>query len=357
METFLLNLCEKYASHKNFSGVCRLERERTVLFERGYGFANKAYQIPNTDQTIFDTASITKVFTAAAILQLIEQGLFLFTDPITSLVDLKGTCIPEDVTVEQLLNHTSGIADDADEEAGESYSALFIDSPNYALRECKDFLKNFAYKKPNFKAGTAQRYCNCSYILLGLAIEAVTGLPYREYVRRNIFEKAGMTHTKFCAMDEITPNAAEGYRSKLGPGGKVIGYQKNIYCYPPIGTPDGGAYTNGNDLSLFLYGILNHTLLPEKYAEILLQPHSPFRTSVDIGIPNLSKVNGYAFEFLQAGDQNFCIYKDGFNDGVAGIFCYYPETKHLLTILANQDCNVWSMQREIQLKLYHEYYQ
>ena len=70
-------------------------------------------------------------------------------DRITEVIDLSGTEIPGDVTVEQLLNHTSGIADDADEEAGEDYAALFLDSPNYGFGN-GDFLRNFAYKKPNF---------------------------------------------------------------------------------------------------------------------------------------------------------------------------------------------------------------
>ena len=99
-------------------------------------------------------ASITKIFTAAAVLQLVEEGKLRLEDRIVNIVDLSGTKIPEDVTIEHLLNHTSGIADDADEEAGEDYSALFVDSPNYAIRECRDFLKNFAYKEPNFRAGT-----------------------------------------------------------------------------------------------------------------------------------------------------------------------------------------------------------
>jgi len=87
---------------------------------------------------------------------------------------------------------------------------LFVNSSNCAIRECKDFLKNFAYKEPNFKAGTNVRYNNCAFVLLGLAIEKVTGIDYRTYVTKNIFEEAcQMTNTKFCVMDEINENTAE----------------------------------------------------------------------------------------------------------------------------------------------------
>jgi len=120
-------------------------------------------------QTKFDTASITKLFTAVAIVQLIDNGAIRLDDQITELLDLSGTAIPDDVTISHLLTHTSGIADDADEEEGESYEDLFKNKPNYSIRNCIDFLPQFAYKKPKFKAGTKVSYNNCAFVLLVLA--------------------------------------------------------------------------------------------------------------------------------------------------------------------------------------------
>lgn len=252
MRAFLQELCEDFAANGNFSGVCLLKRENELIFEKAYGFANRAFRVPNRADTRFDTASVTKIFTAAAVLQLAEQGRLGLSDRITALVDLSGTKIPEDVTIEQLLNHTSGIADDADEVAGESYAALFADSPNYVIRECRDFLKNFAWKEPVFPAGTAARYCNCSYVLLGMAVEAVSGKNYRDYYRKHIFEPAGMTRTAFLSMEEVNENTAEGYENVQDEAGRFMGYRKNIYSFPPRGTPDGGAYTTAGDLCRFL---------------------------------------------------------------------------------------------------------
>ncbi|MDO4298342.1 MAG: serine hydrolase domain-containing protein [Lachnospiraceae bacterium] len=359
MEEYVEALCSEYAARNNFSGVCMVKRKGETVFAKAYGYANRAFQIPNEIDTRFDAASITKIFTAAAVLQLIEQRKMRLQDRITELLDLSGTEIPDDVTVEHLLNHTSGIADDADEEAGEDYSALFADSPNYAIRECRDFLKNFAYKKPHYKAGTDVRYCNCSYVLLGLAIEQISGMNYRDYFRQNIFDRAGMARSGFFSMDEVNENTAEGYRSVTDQDGRVVSYKKNIYCYPPMGTPDGGAYTTAEDLNRFLTAIRDHVLLGEKFADMFLHPHCEFTRPMEGDeIPGLYEQNGYGFEFLmlEGSGEPFCICKDGMNDGVAAKFSYYPEKDMTLVLLANQECNVWEMTRKIQSELYRRYY-
>src|SRR4029077_14294670 len=99
------------------------------------------------------------------------------------LVDLAGTAISPEVTVRHLLTHTSGIADDADEEAGASYEALGVDRPVYAVTRTRDFLPQFADKPANFAPGKGCRYCNVGYVLVGLAIEEITGTDYRDHVR------------------------------------------------------------------------------------------------------------------------------------------------------------------------------
>lgn len=308
---------------------------------------------------IFDTASITKVFTAAAVLQLVQEKKLKLSDHITQIIDLEGTEISPDVTIGQLLNHTSGIHDDAEEEAGEQYSDLFVTSPNYAIRECRDFLKNFAYKKPNFEPGTDVRYCNCSYVLLGLAIEEITGISYREYVTENVFRKAGMRNTAFLSMDSINENTAEGYLNVYNEDGEVVGHKKNIYCFPPVGTPDGGAYTTAEDMNLFLAAVQKKILLDDTHAELFLTAHCPYtREKGWWGIPGLYERNGYAFEFLFLPDRKepFCIYKDGQNDGVAARFNYYLKEDISVTVLSNQDCDVWDLTRQIQREIYNTFY-
>lgn len=360
----LRELCRdifEWGRERNFSGVMLVKRGGAEVFSDACGFAHRGFRIPNRMDIRFDTASITKVFTAAVVLQAVENGLFGLRDRITDLVDLRGTGIPADVEIFHLLTHTSGIADDADEEAGESYSDLFRESPNYAIRECRDFLKNFAYKEPIFPAGTNVRYNNCAFVLLGLAIENTSGIPYRRYAEEHVFRPAGMLDTEFCSMDGIHENVAEGYPTvfhKAADGcEKAVGYKKNIYSYPPIGTPDGGAYTTAEDLNRFLSAVREGRLFSQKTVEQFLQPQIPFsRPYSHTDVPGALWKTGYAFEFLQVDGETFVVYKDGINDGVAGIFAFYPFVDMTLTILANQDCNVWEMQRKFQSYLFERFW-
>lgn len=358
MDREIKKICDDFNKNNNFSGVCLVKRGEDAVFEQAYGLAHRGFQIPNNINTLFDTASVTKVFTATAILLLIEKELLHFDDKITDVIDLAGTAIPKDVTIFHLLTHTSGIADDADEEAGENYSDLFISKPNYSIRNTSDFLPQFAYKQPLFKAGTDVRYNNCSFVLLGLAIEKVTGQDYRGFVSDHIFKPLGMLHTKFCAMDEVNENTAEGYVACYDEKDHFTNWKKNIYSFPPIGSPDGGVYTTAQDLDLFIRRLKKSMLLNEKYTDMLFSPHCKFVTPFNKWkpAPDATIRNGYAFEFVEIDGDIFCMRKDGLNDGVCAMVSYYPKIDTTTIILCNQDCNIWQMHREIQTVLYYGCY-
>ena len=133
-----------------FSGVVRVTVGDDQRFAAAYGFASRAWRVPNTLDTRFDTASTTKLFTAVATLQLVDAGAFGLDTSAVQYLGLEGTAISPDVTVRHLLTHTSGIGDDADEEAGESYEAVWQTRPNYTVLETADFLPQFVHRPPNF---------------------------------------------------------------------------------------------------------------------------------------------------------------------------------------------------------------
>ena len=159
-----------------FSGAVLITQGANRLYARAYGYASRAWGVPNTLDTRFDTASVTKLFTAIATLQLIDRGLLTFDTPVVERLGLEDTPLSRDVTVRHLLTHTSGIGDDADEEAGERYEDLWKAKPNYSVVETRAFLPQFVNKPANFSPGEGCRYCNCGYVLLGLLIETISGM-------------------------------------------------------------------------------------------------------------------------------------------------------------------------------------
>lgn len=339
-------LSKIHHKHKEeFSGACLITQGTEVLLSQANGLANRDFHVENNLHTRFDTASVTKAFTAVGILQLVQRDLLRLDDNIHDILDLTGTAIPSDVQLAHLLNHTSGIADDADEEAGEDYAALFVDKPNYAIRHCADFLPQFAYKPPNFKAGKNVRYNNCAYVLLGLAIEQVTDMDYRSYVTEHVFNAAGMQHSYFGAKDEVCPNTAEGYVALRDEKDNFIKWRKNIYSYPPIGTADGGALTTVGDLDRFIRALKDGALLSQAYTDMIFSPHCPFPQKYRFGI---KKQTGYGFNFLYSHKKLLCVYKEGCNTGVSAICSYYPALNIGLYMLANQDGSFWAMHDEMQ---------
>ena len=152
--TRLIHPLDEYLRHRAaqdlFSGAALITRGANQLYAGAYGFASRAWRVPNDLDTRFDTASVTKLFTAVATLQLIDRGLLAFDTPVVERLGLEGTPLSKDVTVRHLLTHTSGIGDDADEEAGERYEDLWKAKPNYSVVETRDFLPQFVNKPANF---------------------------------------------------------------------------------------------------------------------------------------------------------------------------------------------------------------
>ena len=197
-------------TQQEFSGVVLLRRGNDTVFEGAYGLASPRWGVANAMDTRFDTASITKLFTSVAVLQLVGRGELDLDTSIHTYADLSGTTISSEVTLRHLLTHTSGIADDADEEAGEDYAELWVDTPSYSVMATRDLLPGFVHKEPLARPGEQCRYCNGGYVLAGLAVEYASGQNYRDFVVGEIFTKAGMVSSGFFDRRDAEPNVAEG---------------------------------------------------------------------------------------------------------------------------------------------------
>ena len=194
----------RHAGEHGFAGVCLVKRGDEALLHEAYGLAHRGFGIPNQLDTRFDIASVTKTFTAAAIMQLVEQGEFALDTRVMPFLGITGTRISDDVTVFHCLTHTSGIGDDADEEAGEDYEAALhrqaqLLAPRNARLPAPVRAQGTRTSRPARACATTTSPSCCS----GLVIEQATGLSYRDYVRQHVFERAGMTGADFCAMDGV----------------------------------------------------------------------------------------------------------------------------------------------------------
>ena len=337
-------IVDRYAAEGLFSGAVLVTRGGRELLASATGFAHRGFSVPNSVGTRFDTASLGKLFTAAATFRLADRGLIGLDEPVRDLAGLGDSAIPADVTIRHCLTHSSGIADDVDEEAGEDYEEIWKTRPSYMVREAGDFIPQFAYKPPLFKAGTKSRYNNYAYILVGLALEAKTGLRFHEVVEREVLVPAALADSGYFAKDSVAPNVAEGYATVEGADGAPAGFRKNIYAFPPVGSPDAGIITTVRDLRKLFLAIEGDSFLsPGLRAEFL----SPQIDAFTLKSGELRRY-GYCLEHDIAPSGRRIRYgKDGVNPGVAAVAMRYPDCDGFVAILANQDANVWMMYREL----------
>jgi CubicO group peptidase (beta-lactamase class C family) len=320
-----------------FSGVVLITQGDAQLYDRAYGYASRPWKIPNTLDMRFDTGSITKLFTSVATLQLIDQGAFELNTGVIDFLGLEGTAISKDVTVFHLLTHSSGIGDDCEEEDGEIYEDMWKTKSNYSVTQTADFLPQFVHKPANFPPGERCRYCNCSWILLGLMIEQVAGMTYRDCVRENVFARAGMARSDFFHMDRVHEDVAEGADPIEDDDGRIAGWKKNIYSFPPVGSPDSGAHVTAGDLDRFLRAVKAGELLSSELTEAFFTPQVRDREIDDW-------VRWYSYGlwfYVDQADQVVCCEKEGINAGVSGMIRHFPEQDINVVILSNMEGGAW----------------
>ncbi|MCC6602007.1 MAG: serine hydrolase [Anaerolineae bacterium] len=331
----LAELIEQKAAAEEFSGVVALWRQDELWFSHTCGLAHRGFGIANTLDTRFRLASIGKLFTAVSTLQLIDQHKFQLNTPIHDLLDLRQSAIPANVTIFHLLTMSSGIADwfEESEDWEAEWAVLCRENPIYLLRQNADYLPLFSQKPSHFAAGERYQYNNAGFILLGLAIEAVSGVSYFDYVRQHVFARAGMAGADFIALDAVAPNLAEGYVAEKSLSGTTP-WRKNIYSTTAEAAADGGAVATAVDLHHFSTALRYGRLLSPASTQAMLTPHVSESNELMRGC---FWEYGFGNEFVFDSNKRLLRWgHTGEEDGVSGRFYHYPE--HLLdvVILGNQ---------------------
>jgi CubicO group peptidase (beta-lactamase class C family) len=225
---------QAYVHNGDFSGSVLIARDGHILFQKSYGMANHEWSIPNSEKTKFHVASVTKTFTAAAILQLEHAGKLKLDDPLSKYIPdfLNG----ERITIEQMLSHTSGLPD-------------FYSLPEYPLRKYQrvtlpDLVAWVKTKPLDFFPGSKSSYSNTGYAFLAYIIEQVSGKPYQQFLTEEILMPAGMKETAAFRDDAIIANRATGYQPAFDDQGlrNAPAYDKKIL------TGSGSLYSTTGDL-------------------------------------------------------------------------------------------------------------
>ena len=316
--------------------ACILQDGKTVMEYAG-GYRDYANELPNTLDTRFASASAGKVFVATGILQLIEKGRIRFEDTIGGLVKIDWKAIDPGITVEQLLNHTSGIPDYFDESVMEEYEELWTDFPNYKIRHNEDLLPLFINKPMMYPKGTKFQYNNTGYVVLAMIIERVTGLPFDRYLKEHVFDVCGMTGTGYYEMDRLPAGCAESYvwcNSKED-------LRTNIFCVDAKGTGAGGAFITVKDVVNFWKGLLEGKLLSRNMVADMLKKHSGEGNDPEEGY------YGYGVWIIDGNGKEDIPYFQGCDPGVSFISEYDPNKNRIFVLVSNYGDNVWKIAKDI----------
>jgi CubicO group peptidase (beta-lactamase class C family) len=261
----LADTLDAWEHERDLSGSFLVTRGGETVFEHCTGYADRASGRRVTPATRFALASLTKMFTAVAVVDLVNDGRLSFAARVGELLPASrrpSTLLPE-VTVHHLLTHTSGIADyfEEDEDSPsfkEDYAALWAELPSYSIERPVDFLPLFADLPPYRPPGERHQYSNAGFVLLGLVIEEVTGRAYAEVTQERVFDRAGMSVSGFFRLDEVVPDVAVGYLPRASPEAPL---RTNIFSTPVIGGPDGGSHSTARDIDRFLHAYADGSLL------------------------------------------------------------------------------------------------
>ena len=313
------------AKAMDFSGVISVASPGPELsLDLAFGFAEHGHRVPNTVETRFAMASGCKAFTAVAVGMLIDEGRIGLETRLMDCVPGRAFRFAPEVTIGQLLNHTSGVPDYFDEEVETDYAALWRTRPSYGMTQAADFLPLFEDRPMKAAPGSAFHYCNAGYVLLGLAIEALVGRDFRSFIAERIFAACGMRRSGYFALDALPQNTATGYVAR-GPEG----WRSNIFSVPSVGGADGGAFTTVGDLLRFWTTLLDGRLLKPETVARFIAP------SVHVGEREATDY-GYGFWLRERRGQRI-VAIEGADPGVALESQVMLHNGIIITVLSNVD--------------------
>lgn len=268
---------------------------------------------------------MNKMFTATSIMQLVEKGLLALDDPISKYMDESWP--PKDVTskitIHHLLTHTSGL--------GSYFNETYMKGSRALFRNVDDFKPLVQGEKLAFEPGKRFLYSNTGMLLLGVVIESVTGESYFDYIRKNIYDPAGMKNSDSYEMDYPVENLAIGYSPDRN---SPYGWQNNLYKHVIKGGPAGGGFSTVGDLHRFALAIQSGKLVSKESLDKLWKDHA-------------GENYGYGFR-VSEGPYGKVVGHGGGFDGINGNLEIYLDMGYIVAVLSNYDRGASPVARKIE---------
>jgi CubicO group peptidase (beta-lactamase class C family) len=318
---------DEAADRSGFSGVVRVDRDGITELATAYGFADRAHAIRNTVETQFAIASGSKSFTALAVMALVDRGTLRLDTPARSLLGDDLPLIADDVTVEHLLAHRSGIGDYLDESSSGDITDYVMPVSVHRLAAAEEFVAVLDGHETVSRAGERFAYNNGGFVVLALLAERASGMGFHELVRSLVCEPAGMADTDFLRSDELPGRAALGYLSRDG-------RRTNVFHLPVLGNGDGGIYSTAADLGAFWDALLAGRILPPERVAEMVRPHSDW--------PAEGRRYGLGFHLHATGD---AVWLEGYDAGVSFTSLHEPSSSLTYTVVSNWSDGAWPLVR------------
>ncbi len=300
----------------DFNGSVLVARDGHILYERGFGFANLEWNIPNDVRTKFEIGSMTKQFTALLILQFVNEGKIKLDGHISDYLPYYRKDTGSRVTVSELLSHTSGVP---------NFIALpgFLAGPASRVKYgVEEFANKYCSGDLQFEPGTKFEYSNSGYFLLGAILEQISGKSYEQLLQERIFTPLGMKDSGYAHSETVLAHRASGYeRSATG--------FKNARCYDmSIPFAAGGLYSTVEDFYLWDQALYGERLLPAQLRDLLFKPNlDSYGYGWGILVPKPG--SPYAGESIEM--------HGGAIFGFQSVIQRIPQHKELIVLLDNTD--------------------
>ena len=299
-----------YLKKKQVPGWALMVRHnRKVVLAAGYGFANLEHNVPVTPQTVFQSGSVGKQFTAMAVMILIEEKKLDLDDPISKYLDVPNAWSA--ITVRHLLTHTSGLGD---------YPEKFSLQQDYT----EDDLLNMIKAQPlGFAPGEKSSYSNLGYVTLGILIDKVSGEFYGDLLQKRVFAPLGMSHTRVINEADIIPNRVAGYRLKDGT------LKNQEWVAPRLNTTaDGSLYFTIEDIAKWDEALEKRKILSQASFE---QMWRPVRLNDGSAAPY-----GFGWQIGKTDSGHHLVEHGGAWQGFAAYIGRYPDDRLSVAVLCNR---------------------